>query len=298
MIAAELRPADRGAVLTDLIARWSGDDRLVALRGLARSFAWAEGLADAYLWRTFYEPAEAVIDHRRIHDEWLAPWAAPALAASGASTRHQVVALGWTATLAAVRGDLDGALAIVTALPARIEVENPLAADARELATVLELRGDRVDLPAIDLAGAFEVVQTMELRRGGDVIDDMGVYPAACESDYRAAIRAAQDGDGAPLANVLQRCWTTWIWTHRHLLAVLPRIERDAAAVAEALRWFREDRLSFDLFTELGYAAYRRDLSALAGDAEEAARWQAIVEAHAVWLDDRDRVVALLLWDP
>lgn len=298
LVGAQLLPAPERAAALETAANRpvdTDDHELQILKYLATALAWADGMVAEHHFDSFYDPAMGLLDVHSVEEEWLAAWAAPALIAAGAPLRAQASALGWTAVLLVLRGDLDGARSIATRLPVMLAAEEYAAVDARAFAAVLELRGERADLPFIRMPGAEDEV---ELRRGEDRLDNIGFYPESCKDDYRAAIRAAQDGDGAPLGEVLQRCSTSWIWTHRQLLAVLPRITRNREALAEPLRYFIEDIAISPPFTDVAYAAFRRDLHALAGDAEEAARWQAIVAAHAPVLADRDRVVALLLWDP
>jgi hypothetical protein len=117
-----------------------------------------------------------------------------------------------------------------------------------------------------------------------------------CPDAYVAALALARDGDGRPLALALHACVGYWA-TAQDLLAVLPHVTTGRDELARAVVWFR-DTAAHDLSTSVAYAALRRDLCRAAGATDEAARWQAIVTSlSAPFLTDRDRAVALRLWE-
>jgi hypothetical protein len=127
-------------------------------------------------------------------------------------------------------------------------------------------------------------------------------YPRDCDDDLRAALERAAAGDGGPLARVFAGCRVSYPVRGPELLfGVLPRVTQHRAELADALRVYRNDgdtyRASNWPFEFVQRAAEYRDLARLAGDDDEADRWQGIVIRHARVLGDRDRATAFALLD-
>lgn len=126
----------------------------------------------------------------------------------------------------------------------------------------------------------------------GDVPEHLHVFPEDCS--IREPFLDAVRGDGGPIAEVLRRCRLYWP-EHAYLEALLPRVKRHRAELAVALRMFRERSIGGSPFRMLDHYARYRDLARLAGDAEEAARWQELVDRFVTVLADRRRAQALAI---
>ncbi|HEX4416720.1 MAG TPA: hypothetical protein VH165_02425 [Kofleriaceae bacterium] len=183
--------------------------------------------------------------------------------------------------------------------------------------TVLEKRSELRDvslLPAVvalytpATALAFDLGDTSEigrklwshdfarlsLRRGDPVDkDDLG------DSEFLAALQAAGAGDGRPLARRIGGVLRTR-WKDADVIAVLPRIRIGREAVVRQLTWSRP--LQWDLFDHAPlwapalYAVTRREVLRLAGATDAAAAWDAIYRRFDRVFRDRQRLVALMLW--
>jgi hypothetical protein len=119
---------------------------------------------------------------------------------------------------------------------------------------------------------------------------------------YRAALAAAQAGDGGPLAELMGQPYQRW--QDGDVIAVLPRIRTGREAIARQLTWLPRQRPAFapspddpsSIWQLALQAVVRREAMKLAGAAAEAARWDAIYRRFDAVLDDRRRLVALMLW--
>ncbi|MFT3697131.1 MAG: hypothetical protein QM831_28570 [Kofleriaceae bacterium] len=110
-------------------------------------------------------------------------------------------------------------------------------------------------------------------------------------------LRRAAEGDGHVLARLLQTK-LTYFDTNMHLvMTLLPMIKSGQAEVRDALRFFRSgETMHISRLRPLGDAAAYRDLARLAGDREQQATWQQIVDRWFAMISDRKKIVALLLW--
>jgi hypothetical protein len=121
------------------------------------------------------------------------------------------------------------------------------------------------------------------------------------DSAYHEVLVAAQQGEGRPLARHLGK--QPAHWRDGDILAVLPRIRTGREAVGRQLAF--APRYFYQRFTyepampweHAFHAATQREGMELAGMPEEAARWAAIYRRLDAVLTDRQRLLALILWE-
>ena len=201
------------------------------------------------------------------------------------------------AALAAYRGDLAGARLLQAAAvqldPAhRYAFTHRLALDLLDPAATIAPADDQYVHPGIAEAVAF--------RRGQLPERESAMYAGRCKAQAKAAVVAAQRGDGAPIAAVMRDCRVSWSIFQRVLLGVLPLVKTGRAELAAQVRLFHDDITTYSLsnipFRFLDNLVWHRRLAALAGDTESAQRWQQIFDRHAAVLADRQKLIALLFW--
>jgi hypothetical protein len=247
---------------------------------------------------------------------WLAPWA---VKARSAGAPDLAVALGERAARDVIAGDLAGAHRDLAAARAAVlaNPHAPLVPDerSRELASSIDRdalaevdavrQGIDLHTAALSITGSapkraaeLALASALALRGGGKLPANARIIEPECKTSARGALEAAVAGDGSPLAGVLERCRLSWLGNAGLILAVLPRVTRHRAELAEALHWFHRgyDRRPADVLGAVAEHAAHRDLARLAGDEAEAKRWQAVIDRQMKVLDDRDKVVALELW--
>ncbi len=148
-----------------------------------------------------------------------------------------------------------------------------------------------------DPRGPLGTAWQMPGRGPGD--RPLQVSPEACTDRVTAAYASAAAGDGGPLAAVFHDCDVEEL-DGEALANVLPMVHRNREALAMALRtWNAEPAGWVDTTSTMAFVAEaldRRDLARLVGDEAGAARWQAIIARHAAVFADRDRLIAMLLW--
>ena len=225
---------------------------------------------------------------------WLAPFA---IVAHARSTPFTVSRLhGQLAALATYRGDFAAArreLAVARTV-ADVRTESLAIAIALREGTPVPTLPAGTDIHGLE--------KPYEMRLGKSIGSDpfVSTYPGECESRLFAAFDAATTGDGEPLAKVLESCRVAWHTTPAYLIAVLPRVTKNRERLAAALRLYRDDLTTFNVtnipFELLDDVSTYRDLARLAGDREDAARWQQLFDRHARVLADRQKLIALLFW--
>ena len=181
-----------------------------------------------------------------------------------------------------------GALSDVPLLPALVALYTP----GTRLVFDLDRVPDDTDPGAADSVRQTQraLFSALRLRRG----DRRGDPPM---DDLLPILRAAQRGDGMPLARALH-AGTLWM-TEADILAVLPRITRGREAVARQLAWAPFSRpIGADWhfpWPQLNSIVLHRDLLRLAGAPAEAARWDAMYRRFDRALEDRRVLIALML---
>lgn len=172
----------------------------------------------------------------------------------------------------------------------------------RDLASGVAHAGDLKTMEGVDVAlRRGESLFHLNDRRErlypitvGEVPDDLLVLPEDCP--IREPFAAALGGDGGPLAAALEYCSLFWSQVD-YVEALLPRVRKHRAELAGSLRMLRDDSAiglasPFRLLDD--YARYR-DLARLAGDDEEAARWDELAGKFVRVLGDRRRAQALAI---
>jgi hypothetical protein len=208
---------------------------------------------------------------------WLGAVCSPSSSISSLTFRtHTALVLGDTAKIAA---ELDAAASAATGRQ-RSAIE--------ALRGLVQLRSD-ADMP-YDPNIDEDVSGHASALRSGERIETQG-------RDFDI-LRAAENGDGGPLAEALLRGGPTDAY-QLDLIGVLPRIRTHRPDVLRALRirWYSTEYDSVTSpFAASRYAGFERDIARLAGDAEAQQRWQAIVDAHARVYTNKDVLLALLVW--
>jgi hypothetical protein len=141
--------------------------------------------------------------------------------------------------------------------------------------------------------------QHAALRAGFVNFDLMRTLKLYADEDFvpaQAVLQAAADGNGAPLATVVEHNAAPWTHVAGIVIAVLPRIAA-REPLATAVRTIGLPPLHH-LFDFLGSLAMRRDLARAIDDDATAARCQAILDRYATMLADRDKAIAIALLDP
>jgi len=193
-----------------------------------------------------------------------------------------------------VLGDFDAALARVRDID-KLPATEYQREQTRALEAAIVLRTARLDPPSSWSEETF--VPGAGVRRGEPLDKRDVILQEECTVGLENVVASAQHGDGTPLARLLRRCqvidFSSWL-----VFALLPRITSGRAELADALRWQTDTSFDNDLpFSAMAAAGTKRDLLRLAGADGEADDWQAIVDRHAAVLQNRDRLVALVLWD-
>lgn len=213
--------------------------------------------------------------------KWLAPFSDPS-----APTQPCWAPQG-RAVSAALRGDFAGARAAADA------ITDEGVRDGTRLWIALREGSELPKLGEPDLA----FPRAVAAREGRPFDPDLrGVDPHTCAPIWKQAIERAVAGDGTALARVYAGCHVFYFPGSMTLFGIIPRITEGRAELADALRAFRgwpppDD----DRFALIDQLADYRDLARLAGDDEEAARLQSVIDRHARVLADRDRALALYL---
>jgi hypothetical protein len=266
----------------------------------ANALAWADGtdedaFADVYLLTSSAAGAALRTAADDLGYAWLAQWAAKQDHKSAVSQRAALVA---SAKVEWLRGDAVGARAAATAADNASDVP----AD-RTASEEVELRAGALDLPpskdplskdAVDLRLGHDGAQVTV-----DAKDPNAPDGHDCSRLMDVGFRAAMLGDGGALAEGLQRCSVDFKVIGMDLLAVLPRVQNEKDDLAAALRDCLDGpdgHAGETPFSRVENAALRRDIARAAGLDDDAAAWQAIVDANTKALTDRDRVDALFLW--
>ena len=135
------------------------------------------------------------------------------------------------------------------------------------------------------------------LVRHGDSIEDTDL---SIDHDFETAMRRAEAGDGEALARAMGGRYGSGWWRPSDIIAVLPRITTGRDAVVRQLAWSspRQDsplefRYPWGVVLD---AATRRTALVLAGDAADAAPWDAIYKRYDAVLADPKKLAALVLW--
>lgn len=156
--------------------------------------------------------------------------------------------------------------------------------------TPIELSKKPDNYPGLD--------EALTLRNGTST--DVQNYMDGDAATFRNNLDRALRGDGDGLVAALQEDHLQWHAFAIPLLGVLPRITSHRDHATAALRLFRDsltvystDHLPFD---SLVYFTMYRDIARLAGDTEDAVRWQAITDRYVKVLGDRQKLTALLFW--
>jgi hypothetical protein len=146
-------------------------------------------------------------------------------------------------------------------------------------------------------------IEEMVRARWGEPVDTnrlLGVYSDECKKRFPAAIAAAQAGDGAELAAVFRECGVSWNVAQKYVLAIAPMIKTHREEVGAAMRLFRNDISTYSVdhipFRFLDDVAMYRDIARAVGDSESAAAWQKLFDQHVPVLQDRRKLIALLIW--
>jgi hypothetical protein len=269
--------------------------------GLA-PFRWAAGAPDQgdlsdlrSAEQLLAQPEEASAVH---HLPWLAASARAALPADARPAQRSNV-LRWLAVAQLLDGDR--ATAAVTARQAA-DLAAPLAGqqralrDARFLPALVELYTSATTKLELSPPSPERFDPRRLLLRRGEPFDST----PNIDEDKTAALATAQRGDGRPLARLLlKERIVTSPRIDGDLLAVLPRMTVGQDAVTRYLVWFRDMHDHWAWHTPLTYRAVRafqrREVLRMAGATPEAARWDAVYRRHDQVLDDRRKLIPLVL---
>ena len=189
-------------------------------------------------------------------------------------------------------------------LQASLEAEEPWLATAshgREWLIVKDVLAGSLETAKQSIAEtrpaegeALDLV--VSLRSGGEPRTRWrGDDPAGCRQHDGSLL--GNGSDAPALTQALERCLFFEISPARVLGLLHSDSHRSELARAAFHAFGRRERTTLDipfrLVTEL---AFLRDVSALGGDSERAAELQQSITGHFEAFQDRDRVVALLLW--
>ncbi|MBL0219565.1 MAG: hypothetical protein IPQ07_37575 [Myxococcales bacterium] len=229
---------------------------------------------------------------------WLSPFEVAAMRPD-ADPEIRDALLGKTAALLAFRGDLAGAR---KANADRKGTESSAHYDySVELA--LALLDGASPFPAKHAGYIHPAIERMAQVRWGEPTDPdrlLGVVSEECKARLPKAFAAAQRGDGAELAAVFRDCNVFWNSLQNYVLAVAPMVKTHREELAAAIRLFRSDISTYSLehipFRFLGDVAMYRDLARAIGDVSSAAAWQKLFDQHLPVVQDRKKLIALLLW--
>jgi hypothetical protein len=218
-------------------------------------------------------------------------WVAPFQLAAHPSDSVTPFARENMVALATMQGDLAGAREQLSHLEGDY--------DHDELALSLAIRdgsplvlGDKRDHPGND-----EAISLREGKVDGKI---QQYLDEEVGTQLRANLTRAANGDGLGLVAALQEPFLQWQAFALPVLGLLPRITSHREEALAALRLFRNDYSGYEGATipfkaVSDYIQYR-DVARLAGDAEDAERWQTIIDRYAVVLRDRQRLTALVFW--
>lgn len=162
------------------------------------------------------------------------------------------------------------------------------------LATILQFRQGRAHIDASVDSPIHELVAL----RGGDTSlfsAKASVVIEECKPNVRQALGAAANGDGGPLADLIETCHPNTAFLEE-LLAVAPRVRFGRERLAIAVRGLSEDIDARSPFEIVHRLAWMRDVVRALGDPTRADRWQAIIDRHMDAFASRERLVALLLF--
>ena len=123
---------------------------------------------------------------------------------------------------------------------------------------------------------------------------------SGCDLDLAGPFKLAIDGDGAALASLIEGCRLPDAIELSALLAVLPRVKTHREELAARVRALDHRALAIGLnrmFEFVTERMMRRDLLRLAGDEALAAHTQQILDRYLAAFGDRDKAVALIMWD-
>ncbi|MEO8705259.1 MAG: hypothetical protein ABI867_34775 [Kofleriaceae bacterium] len=172
------------------------------------------------------------------------------------------------------------------------EVERPIRT---QLEWTIALRtgapiGKHPDDPQI----GWTVAEAASVRSEGRItsLDHFAVdsRASACPALARTALAEALAGDGAGVAHVLAACLGGVHFDVEYVLAVMPSVTRDRAAVSNALALQDRASIPYGLVAQL---AMERDVARLASETAVADRLQTIIERHAKVLGEP----AIGLWE-
>lgn len=244
---------------------------------------------------SLFTPIAAQLDAFADYHE---PW----LATTALALRDSALSRAWMVSYDVLRGDFADARVQAAQVraqsPTRSTYDN---AEALEIGIAVRTGGP---LPASIAEVHPAVADAASLRgargpRTDAVAARFATFEQACVPLVEAAFDPARQSEGGPLAEVLERCTIHWSRAPVLLLARLPSITSERDRVNRAARLLRDSFGSGTLglpFRFLQRAAIERDLARLTDTPEAAAAWQALIDAHARVLADRDRMIAMILW--
>lgn len=303
---AELASTDERRVLLE--AR--PPDTLTSTDWMLHAMAWLEGFQKDSWGLDDAEPIlsnpDDISSFLRASIVWLVATTPPLPA--GASGPQQIDRLRWAAVKAVFDGNVEAAaVAANAAVTAAATLPDPtlhyIMRDLRHLPALVGLRTAATSLP-VDLASNDNTVRKLWLfsfgrlllRTGGSI---EGAYFGPVE-EYVAALAQAEGGDGSALVHQIGSSDHQW-WSDADVMAVLPRITRERDVVVRQLTWSTPYHASNTLDRSFPWsialhAIARRDVLTLAGQPAEAARWNEIYRRFDIALRDRQKLIALMLW--
>jgi hypothetical protein len=151
----------------------------------------------------------------------------------------------------------------------------------------------------IERSSHFIVKRLLAVRRGVVDVAEEDLHIDSCRGhDASTALLAAADGDGAPLASLLEECRGASATSLPLLIAIAPRVQRSRQRLGRAVTLAitpLQPRIS--LFEIVHLRALMRDVQRGLGATEEAARLQRIIDRHMAAFSSREQLTALILLD-
>ncbi|MFT3697132.1 MAG: hypothetical protein QM831_28575 [Kofleriaceae bacterium] len=159
-----------------------------------------------------------------------------------------------------------------------------------ELAEAIALREGA---PLADNAHS-EYRDVIEIRNGKVPADSGSIFVHDANPED---LRAVAAGDGRVLARLLTDKLAFFDSGMHFVMGVIPMLKSGKPEMMEALHFYRSfETYSIERLRPLADACTYRDFARLIGDTAEQQRWQAVVDRWFAMLQDRQKLVALLLW--
>ncbi len=226
-------------------------------------------------------------------------------ASSTLAPHHTAALLAWRAVAQVLDGQPEAAVASAREAVAMVPADPEAPRFLRFLPAAAALYTPATELaPGLDLdlehqrdATVMHLYFSRLMLRGARSSYERPLHERA----YQGALAAARQGDGEALARYMAGRYAHW--KTGDVMAVLPRIRTGREPVVRQLVWptrYRDELFAYDpvpLWRLAVGAAIRREAMKLAGVADEAARWTAIYRRFDAVLDDRRRLIALMLWE-